>query len=221
MSIKFLVLLCHLIITFSNKNKIFWRYFCTLSTEHTDHAENVSTQHVQKNVFFAHPHRNLLPLLRWTWIECNHEERTAGLTQGWRSVKFSYFYCVWGFATQIYGGLWIPPSITDKCKDRRWNSVFQHSTWFFFSLHRAIFAFFPFHYNNNSPYPHVFKPVFQRLLNMALLHRHTDSLLFQCICSSPNTNHRHARSPQIISLINVMFSCAFMSICDQPRPDIA
>lgn len=64
-------------------------------------------------------------------------------------------------------------------------------------------------------------PVFQRLLNMALLHRHTDSLLFQCICSSPNTNHRHARSPQIISLINVMFSCAFMSICDQPRPDIA
>lgn len=91
----------------------------------------------------------------------------------------------------------------------------------FFSLHRAIFAFFPFHYNNNSPYPHVFKPVFQRLLNMALLHRHTDSLLFQCICSSPNTNHRHARSPQIISLINVMFSCAFMSICDQPSPDIA
>lgn len=144
MSIKFLVLLCHLIITFSNKNKIFWRYFCTLSTEHTDHAENVSTQHVQKNVFFAHPHRNLLPLLRWTWIECNHEERTAGLTQGWRSVKFSYFYCVWGFATQIYGGLWIPPSITDKCKDRRWNSVFQHSTWFFFPCTELFLLFSPF-----------------------------------------------------------------------------
>lgn len=112
-----------------------------------------------------------------------------------------------------------PSQTNAKTEDGTLCSSTAHD--FFFSLHRAIFAFSPFHYNNNSPYPHVFKPVFQRLLNMALLHRHTDSLLFQCICSSPNTNHRHAKSPQIISLINVMFSCAFMSICDQPRPDIA
>lgn len=123
---------------------------------HRKECENESIQHKQKNASFAHPDRNLLPLLRcYMYRMQTREKNWKGAIQGWRSVKFSYFYCVCCFVTRIYGGLWVTPSIIDKYwKDWRWNcavlekQTFKHITWILFA--HSYFCFSFLHYNDNN-----------------------------------------------------------------------
>jgi len=66
------------------------------------------------------------------------ENNWKGAIPRWRSVKFNYISCDCCFATRIYGGLWVSPSIIDKCWTRRWNyavpekQTFKSITWSFF-----------------------------------------------------------------------------------------
>lgn len=167
--------------------------------------EWINTVNAEKRILCSSQYKPLASVKVYMYRMQTWEKDWKGAIQGWRSLKFSYFYCVCCFATSLYGGLGGTPSIIDKCwKDGTmlfWKSK-HSSTSHEFSLCTAIFAFPSFIIMIiicSSLFPCLQSLIFKgSLLWHSVTQIHTDPLFLCCIWCSQKTNDVHPRSPKII-----------------------